>query len=319
MKRFSLIVPVYKVENYIEKCLLSIKDQIFKDFECLIIDDGSPDCSIEIAKKVIGDDERFKIYHKKNGGLSDARNYGLNLVSGEYVWFIDSDDSITLDSLVKLNEEIEINGSDIICFDMCYEYTNKKNTISKGANFRISNFKENLEIINIDNSANSKIYKREFLKNKFFPKGMWYEDMAVISLWLMEAKKVSYLSDALYNYLQREGSITKSIDERVFDIYKAILIIKNKSKEMGINIDDIIKQRYIDDCLIMTTLRIKDYQNKKDRINYYQKNMVLLNENCPNWFKISFFNHKYSFKQKIIFLLLKIKAYNFVDIIYQGI
>ena len=94
MSLVSVIVPVYNVEKYISKCLELVKEQTLTDFECLIIDDGTKDNSIEKAIKVIGDDERFKIYHKVNGGLSDARNYGIDKATGEYLFFLDSDDYI---------------------------------------------------------------------------------------------------------------------------------------------------------------------------------------------------------------------------------
>ena len=148
---------------------------------------------------------------------------------------------------------------------------------------------------------------------------MWYEDLAVVTTWLIEATSVSYLEKALYYYLQREGSITQSADERVFDIYKAISMIKAKVHAKNIDIDDLIKQRYIDDCLIMTTLRIKNYSDRQKRLEYYALNLKKLEDNYPNWYMDAKNNSKYTFKQKMIFFLLKYKMFYLVDILYRGL
>lgn len=317
--KFSIIVPVYQVEKYIDKCIASIKNQDHKNFECIVVDDGSLDRSIDIAKQIVGDDERFHFIHKQNGGLSDARNTGLNAVRGDYIWFIDSDDFIEINSLSLLDKHIQKHASDIICFDMVYLHPDCRTSISKGADFELSSFQANKSIINIDNSANSKIFKSSFLKGKYFPKGMWYEDMAVISSWLIEANEVSYLNHAIYYYLQRAGSITQSADMRVFDIYKAINMIQKTAKDMGYEVEDLIKQRYIDDGLIMTTLRIKSYQNRKNRLQYYAMNMKKLKENYPNWYLEVRKMKKYSSRQQFIFTLLKFKLYLFVDMMYNGL
>ena len=116
--KVSVIVPVYNVEKYIEKCLLSIQNQTFTDFECLVINDGTKDKSIEVAKKVVGNDPRFRFFDKENGGLSDARNFGIEKASGEYLCFIDSDDYIheeLLELTYMMGKEYD---SDIVCFDM---------------------------------------------------------------------------------------------------------------------------------------------------------------------------------------------------------
>ena len=111
--KVSVIVPVYNVEKYIARCIRSIKKQTFKDFEVLIIDDGSPDKSIDIAVKVIDGDERFTVYHKENGGLSDARNYGIERAKGEYIVLIDSDDYIDSDYIRLLYNECILSGADM--------------------------------------------------------------------------------------------------------------------------------------------------------------------------------------------------------------
>ena len=314
MKKVSVIVPVYNVEKYIEKCLESIKRQSFDDFECLIINDGTKDNSIEVAKRLVGNDDRFVFYDKENGGLSDARNYGIEKANGEYLSFIDSDDYIDEDLLKLAYDKATKHNSDIVCFDMIYEWENRNLEVSKGANFEeVTDYKENRNVVFINNSANNKLYKKEFLKDRRFIKGMWYEDLAVIPTWLAEANNVSYVDKPLYYYVQREGSITHHPDERLFDVYKALSMVK---KELNLTSKD-IKDLYFDNCLVMTTLRIKDFDDKATRLSYYKKNIELLNKEYPNWFNDVKKEKRYSLKQKIVFTLFHNEKIKLVDKIYN--
>lgn len=102
--KFSIVIPVYNVEEYIDKCLNSVLNQTYKDFEVIIVNDGSPDNSIQIIDRYVKMDDRFKVYSKENGGLSAARNFGVKKVSGDYLIFLDSDDYIEKDLLLKISE-----------------------------------------------------------------------------------------------------------------------------------------------------------------------------------------------------------------------
>ena len=309
--KVSVIVPVYNVEDYIEKCLLSIQKQTLKDFECLIIDDGSPDNSIEKAKALIGNDARFAISHKVNGGLSDARNYGLDLAIGDYVCFVDSDDYIEEDMLEKVYDNAVENDSDIVCFDLSYVYEDGRREVSKGADFKVSSYEENDEIIFINNSANNKLYRRKFMKDRSFIKGMWYEDLASVPVWLAKAKRVSYVAEPLYNYVQRDGSISHSADPRIFDVYKAISRIK---EELNLDSYD-VNGLYLKHCLVATTLRIRGIEDKKVRREYFEKNIELLNENYEDWYRASK-DEEFSFKHRVVFWLLKHKWFSLLNLIY---
>lgn len=312
--KVSVIVPVYNVEEYIEKCLLSIKNQTLSDFECLIINDGTKDNSIDVAKNVVGDDERFKFFDKENGGLSDARNYGIEKASGEYLCFIDSDDYID-ENLLELTYNMgKEYDSDIVCFDMYYVNEDGSLEYSWGSNYKgVSNYKENKEIIFSNNSANNKIYKASFMKDKRFFKGMWYEDMAVIPTWIAKANNMAHVYKPLYYYVQRAGSITHKADIRIFDIYKAISMIKNKLQLGSYE----VRGLFFENCLVMTTLRIKEINDKDTRIEYYRKNIELLEEQYPNWYSDVKKDDEYNFKQRIIFFLLHLKLFNLVERAYN--
>ena len=127
MDKISIILPVYNVEKYVEKCLNSIKNQDYKNFEAIIVDDGSKDKSVEIIEAFIKKDDRFKLYHKENGGLSDARNFGMNFVTGKFVIFIDSDDYIENKMLTTLYENITKEKADVSICGIYNIYINKKN------------------------------------------------------------------------------------------------------------------------------------------------------------------------------------------------
>lgn len=310
--KISIIIPVYNVEKYIIKCLKSVKRQSFDNFECLIIDDGSKDNSIELAEKYIKDDNRFKIYHKENGGLSDARNYGINLSKGEYLFFLDSDDYIADTLLADAYQMAKKYDSDIVCFDMMYVYEDGRyNEISSGGDFEVTSYQENKSLIFINNSANNKLYKRTFLEDKRFIKGMWYEDLAVVPTWLARANNVSHVGKALYYYVQRSGSISHSADERIFDIYKAIDMNK-KALDLS---DNDLSDLYFNDCLVMTTLRIREIADTKMRQEFYRKNIKLLEKGYPEWYE-SIKARNCSFKQKIVFFLLKHRMISLLDKVY---
>ena len=308
--KISIIVPIYNVEKYITKCLESVKKQTLTDFECLLIDDGTKDNSIEVAKEVTKDDKRFIYYHKENGGLSDARNYGLEKATGEYVFFLDSDDYIKEDLLEKAYAMAKKHDSDIACFDIMYVYDD--HTDINAVNMKeVDSFSDNKELIYINHSANNKIFRRPFLEGKTFIKGLWYEDMATVPVWVGKANNVSYVNEALYFYVQRSGSISHSEDHRIFDVYKSI---NNLKKELNLDNKHVYNFYYYD-CLIMTTLRIRDLSNKDTRKEYYKTNIDKLNENCPEWYEWTKDKNP-SFKQRVLFYLLKHEHFDLLNLIY---
>ena len=312
MLKFSIIVPVYGVEKYISKCIESVKKQTLKEFECLIIDDDTKDNSIKVAQNLIKNDNRFEIYHKEKGGLSDTRNYGIERAQGEYILFLDSDDYIAPTLLEDAYHKAKENNSDIVCFDMMYVYENGEEKNSSAGEYSLTSYKENPKLIFINNSANNKIFKKSFLENRRFIKGIWYEDLASVPIWLAQANNVSFVKKPLYYYLQREGSISHSADKRIFDIYKSINIIK---KELNLKSEDLANM-YYDNCLVMTTLRIRAIEDKKTRKEFYLENVNHLFNDYPNWAK-NLPKGNYNFKQKIVFKLLEHKMIDLLDWIFR--
>ena len=312
--KVSVIVPVYNVEKYISKCLESIKDQTLSDFECLVINDGTKDRSVEFAKEATKGDKRFKFFDKENGGLSDARNFGIERANGEYLCFIDSDDYVDKELLELTYNMGKEYDSDIVCFDMYYVWQDGKLEYSWGSNYKgVSNYRDNEEIIFSNNSANNKLYKTSFMRDKRFFKGMWYEDLAIIPTWIAMANNMAHVYKPLYYYVQRDGSITHNADKRLFDIYRAIDMVKDKLQLGSYE----VRKLYFENCLVMTTLRIKEIADKKTRIAFYKKNVELLKKDYPNWYSDVKKDKEYTFKQRIIFALLYFKLFNLVERAYN--
>ena len=133
--KISIIVPIYNIENYIEKCLTSIINQTYNNYELILVNDGSTDSSETICKKIAKENKQIKYFYKKNGGLSDARNYGIRKSSGEYLMFVDGDDFLeSKDSLKKIVSRLESSSLDVLQYKMKYYYENG------GKNFYFKDF-----------------------------------------------------------------------------------------------------------------------------------------------------------------------------------
>lgn len=218
----SVIVPVYNVEQYLDKCIDSILSQTFSDFELLLIDDGSTDGSSLICKNACERDERIHYYRKANGGLSDARNFGLNHIRGEYVSFVDSDDWIDETYLECLYSNASASRAEISTCN--FKIQRGENSIHQqelNSGYTTLSTREALLALlltdKINVSANSKLFKSKLFDDIRFPQGKHFEDVGTTYKLLKKAKNVSVGSASLYNYLMRPGSITHSKNESVFD------------------------------------------------------------------------------------------------------
>lgn len=212
----SVIVPVYNVEKYVVRCLQSIQNQTYPDYEVLIIDDGSTDSSGDLCEDFAVGDKRFRVIHQKNGGLSAARNTGLDNATGEYVIFIDSDDYIHPQMLEILYECCEKTEADIsICrFRRIEDGEEVGFEPISDDEYDISVLagEESCYKIYVENSvetvvSTNKLYRREIWEKMRFPMGKIHEDEFVTYKLLYDAKKVAYTDAKLYFYVQRSDSI----------------------------------------------------------------------------------------------------------------
>ena len=217
MVKFSVIVPVYNTEKYLSNCLDSILSQTYKDFELIIVNDGSKDNSQEIIDKYVKKDKRVKGYLIDNGGPSIARNYGVEKSSGEYLVFIDSDDDIDKRLLEELNKEIDKNKCDVIRYQL-----NKITDIidqDKSEVFENIPGVEAFKLLSPNRyfgAACSCAYNREFFtKNKFkYEEYRLHEDYGLTPYIYMKADKVSSIAFGGYNYYYRDNSIMTTTDDK---------------------------------------------------------------------------------------------------------
>ncbi len=238
----SIIVPVYNVENYLERCLNSIVAQTYKNMEIILVNDGSKDNSKEICKKFQKSDNRIKYIEQENQGLSAARNNGLNASKGKYVIFIDSDDFVNINFVKELYMALINTNSDIaICnykkvFDSTVDMYKKDNGLiqsftGKNKFYNLYNDKSTITTV-----AWNKIYKREIFKNTKYPVGKVHEDEFVIYDVLNNAKKITYTSCEYYYYFQRENSITAKYNKKRLDILEAfdnrLKVFSNTNEKM---------------------------------------------------------------------------------------
>ena len=214
MVKVSVIVPVYNVELYLEKCLDTLVNQTLKDIEIIVVNDGSPDNSQKIIDKFAKKYKVIKAYKKENGGLSDARNFGIKKAIGEYVAFVDSDDYVSLDMYEKMYEKAKSGNFDMVVCDLNYIYPDKEVRAYSNVKDNTTDIKKTM--INIYPSAWNKLFKRKLLNNIEFKKGVWFEDVEFIYRFLPRVKNIGVVSEPFYQYLQREGSITKKKDLRIY-------------------------------------------------------------------------------------------------------
>lgn len=245
MVEISVIIPVYNVEDYLGQCLDSICNQTFEDIEIICVNDGSKDNSLEILEEYAGNDNRISIVNQHNQGLAAARNSGLKHASGEYVYFIDSDDYLELDALERLYCNIKSNDSDMALFKF-KTFDDFQNVHKRGVEFKIDKIFGDIDYDNfaftyrdvkrhVMNSAFSaclKLYRREFIKDVSFPVGLNFEDVPVHVKLMIEAERLSFVPEFFYNYRSNPDSILNS-SANGFDIFKVIDMVEDYLRETG--------------------------------------------------------------------------------------
>ena len=210
----SIIIPIYKVEKYLQRCVDSILKQSYRNLEIILVDDGSPDKCGEICDKYAQTDSRIIVVHKKNGGLSSARNAGLDICKGDFIMFVDSDDWVEPNFCEAALQLALTKKVDCVAFGY-YEYQNNKRTPFHTNQPRIIGAEEAItHLIRIDevifNLAWNKIYHRRLFNNLRYPVGRLFEDQGTTYKAFILAEKI-YVSDlVLYHYDRRGDSITGS-------------------------------------------------------------------------------------------------------------
>ena len=211
----SVIVPVYKVQQYLVKCVKSITEQTYKNLEIILVDDGSPDDCPKMCDDFAKKDKRIKVIHKQNGGLSDARNAGTDIATGDFVMYVDSDDYLELNTIEVLYNNLVETDSDVSFSEYAFVYEDdegKKITENKLMTY------SKKELVHCFSKPGAvyftvawcKLFKREIVGDIRFPVGKLHEDEFTTYKILFNANKVVRTNSTLYRYLQRSGSIMQN-------------------------------------------------------------------------------------------------------------
>lgn len=283
MPKVSVIVPVYNVGKYIDKCLKSLVEQTLNDIEIIIVNDGSTDNSKKIIDNYIERyPEKIVYLEKKNGGLSDARNYGIPYAKGEYIAFLDSDDYVELDMYEKMYETAKKENSDMVECDFYWEYPNKT---KKDIGVIYSGQHEMLENVRV--VAWNKLIKREIVEiSKIqFPKGYRYEDVEFTYKLIPYLNKVSFVKEPLIHYIQRPDSISNSQNERTKEIFAVLEHVLDFYKEKNVyeKYKEELEYTYTRYLLCSSLLRMVKIDDKIIRQECLNATWENLNTKFPNW------------------------------------
>ena len=226
MVKVSVIVPIYNVEEYINKCVDSILNQTFKEFELILVDDGSTDNSGNICDTYKSIDDRVHVIHKNNGGLSDARNFGIEAATGEFLYFIDGDDFIHEDTLESMYNSIMKTNSDIAICNMVRYYgeTDTEKFYNPVEKMKVLNDNYRFETLKQPSVCN-KMFKAILFKNIKFPLKKYYEDTFIYHELLFNARRVVLTGKDSYYYRSRRGSIISGgYNKKYFDFIEAVYL-----------------------------------------------------------------------------------------------
>ena len=249
----SVIVPVYKTQQYLDRCVSSIRNQTYKNLEIILVDDGSPDRSGEICDSFALEDSRIRVVHKENGGLSSARNAGLDVMTGEYVVCVDSDDDIALDMIETLYGLCVTHGAQIACGGV--EKVNDQGHVGY-FNENLTDFllltreealRELLENQRILNSLWDKLYHKSIFDGIRMTKGILYEDCDIMYLCMQKAERVVYTGKPLYHYYLSQGSILRAtFNARRFDLIRVLRKRMAFYQQEYPQLMDIVRAKYVD-------------------------------------------------------------------------
>ena len=272
-KLVSIIVPVYKVEQYLKRCMDSVLNQTYKNIEIILVDDGSPDNCPALCDEYEKIDSRVRVIHKENGGLSSARNVALDSVKGDYIFFVDSDDWLALDTLEVLNEYLE-KDYDMISFQRTY--LTEEKVVEKGEknpkDMDVSQYIDASFLGRYDFFVTTKIFKTEVFNNVRFLEGRNYEDLEVMHRLFLNMKKVVGLDYFLYYYWKgNEGAITNTITmKNIQDHYLSANEIYHASKKY-------LEDRDKDSSNIVAWYKVELVQLYIDYLKSMERNTEIFN------------------------------------------
>ena len=309
-KLITIIIPVYKVEKYLNRCVESVVGQTYKTLEIILVDDGSPDNCPKMCDEWAQKDARIKVVHKPNGGLSDARNFGLDNATGEYVFFLDSDDYIhrqTIEKLLGVAEEKKVD------FVMCglSRFFDGENPEIEVKDVQIQVYKDEQVIDNLYNSgipylmiSCAKLFNKKIFDGLRYEKGRLHEDEFIIHHILSRTSSFAVSNEKLYYYFQHMASITRTISDK--GVQHRLDAYVQRNEFLNKNYPD---RQTENDLLLMGQLRAL-YSNAIHWWNGTKSEEIIVEYNkvYSRAKKKSYKDKLFKFSKKIYFLLEKIRA-----------
>lgn len=278
MEKISVIIPVYKVEDYLHKCVDSVINQDYENLEIILVDDGSPDSCPAICDEYAKKDKRIKVIHKQNGGLSDARNAGIDAATGEYIIFLDSDDMLNDNSLGLIAEKAKHKPDIIIGNVMQYSEEGKALGLSQAVaekdikHFAVSDVLKYLGYKGIFWPAYRFIVRRELIigGKLYFMKGILHEDLEWVPKAVSAASSFAVLDEPFYRYVsQRKGSITS---KKIFFNYRDMLHVSRELFLKAQNLNDEARQYVLKGAKTSLLLAFENvYSMNKAEKNVFKK------------------------------------------------
>ena len=321
--RFSFIVPVYNVKDYLGACFRSILDQGGDDFEILLVDDGSTDGeSGALCDRLAAEaPEKTVVIHKQNGGLGDARNAGIERARGEYVLFVDSDDYLLPGLLDALREKLDETGADIVDFGFVVDHdgTVKDRHFGELNAYGTFSVREHPDALLILPAAWRRAYrKRLFTENEIrYPARVWYEDIRTTPKLFVKAERIASIAAPYYGYVVREGSITRNRNaDRNAEILEAFDDLRAWFTDRGLweTYYDEMTRLAIDHILLAASvrvLRIDPKHSLPDRFQAYMDDVFPDYLSCPYLASLSR-------QHKLILRLLRAKRYSAVKALFAA-
>jgi len=268
----SIVVPIYNVQQYLSKCIESIFAQSFRDIETILVDDGSTDECPQICDDFARRDCRIRVIHKKNGGLSDARNAGMKVAHGEWTYFLDSDDWIHPEALQTLFGFAKKNDCDVVQGGLYYAYEDhllyrqpSKKELKQSVLANDDAMRSLITNDRVKNFAWGKLYKTDLIRDIEFPVGKYFEDSFWQHLVIHRVKKYGIVDTPLYYYRQRENGISGNFSERNLDLLKGyeerISFIKRNYPELEKEIMLAYRKVLISVCKIGKNLGMQSYRD----------------------------------------------------------
>lgn len=278
MSKVSLIIPVYNVEIYLERCIESVLNQTYRDLEIILVNDGSTDTSGVMCDNFSQQDKRIKVIHQLNAGLSEARNTGLKYITGDFVMFVDSDDWLERDAVSFLLEQLQRNNADMVVGGVSrtsevkqYSQSNIEVVLMNQEEYAKKYFKIGSQ--SIEYYVWNKLYRKEIVDDILYPSGFFAEDVPTTFQYILKSEKIVVTNKIIYNYFINPNSLTSRFTERYFDVLKGWDLVcnyatQNRNKKY---IEWAKLNRYRADLALLTEIALAS--NYKDLRKDFSKNI----------------------------------------------